>query len=130
MPDIRSVLKPENSMIAGLAVVGLVIANYNLHNGPVATVQATDAWNGTLTTSNKKAGWTSLAMVAGVSLLAKDANIFILGCAAIIAMHSSYIHGIAVSPQLGTMVAGPAAASAYQPAQQQPQQLAAVPGGG
>jgi hypothetical protein len=112
-----SVLKPENSMIAGLAVVGLVIADYNLHNGPVSSVALSPAESGggNLTTSNRKAGWTSLIMVAGISLLAKDANIFILGTAAIIAMHSSYLHSIAVSPALNAIVSGPAAAGAYVP---------------
>jgi hypothetical protein len=113
-----SVLKPENSMIAGLAVVGLVIANYNLHNGPAAAVALSPAESGSgnLSTANKKAGWTSIIMVAGVSLLAKDANIFILGMATVIAMHSSYLHSIAVSPSLGAIVSGPAAAGAYVPA--------------
>jgi hypothetical protein len=113
-----SVLKPENSMVAGLAVIGLVIANYNLHNGPVSSValSAPEGGSGVLTTSNKKAGFTSLTMVAGISLLAKDGNVFILGCAAIIAMHSSYLHSIAVSPSVNAMVTGPAAAGAYVPA--------------
>jgi len=114
-----SILKPENSMIAGMAVVGLVIANYNLHNGSASQVALSPAegqGGGNLTTSNKKAGWTSIAMVAGISLLAKDANIFILGMAAVIAMHSSYLHSIAVSPSVGAIVSGPAAAGAYVPA--------------
>jgi hypothetical protein len=104
-----SVLKPENSMIAGLAVVGLVIANYNLHNGAVASVALSPAesGSGTLTTSNRKAGWSSLVMIAGISLLAKDGNIFILGAAAVIAMHSSYLHSIAVSPAVNAIVSGP-----------------------
>jgi hypothetical protein len=112
-----SVLKPENSVIAGLAVVGLVIANYNLEVGSMASVALSPAENGSgnLTTAAKKSGWTSIIMVAGVSLLAKDANIFILGMAAVIAMHSSVLHSIATSPQLGQIVAGPAAAGAYVP---------------
>lgn len=116
MAEIRSILKPENSLVAGLAVVGLVVANYNLHNGSAAGCAATDAWNPTLVTSNKKAGYSSLVMVAGLSLIAKDANIFILGCAAILGMHSSYLHSIAVHPQTGQLVA-PTGASAYAPAQ-------------
>jgi hypothetical protein len=111
-----SVFKPENSMVAGLAVVGLVIADYNLHNGTATSVQAADAWHPTLTASNKKAGWSSLALVAGISLLARDANVFILGCAAILAMHSSYIHSIAVHPDTGQIIA-PNPSAAYQPAQ-------------
>ena len=43
-----SYLKPENSIIAGMATVGLVIANYNLHNGSAAEASNTCSWtNGT-----------------------------------------------------------------------------------
>ena len=118
MAEIKSILKPENSLVAGMAVVGLVVANYNLHNGSAAGASASPSWEPNLSTSNKKAGWSSLAMVAGVALLAKDANIFILGMATIIAMHTSYIHAIAVQPDLGKMVSpanGASAAAAYAP---------------
>ena len=96
--DIKSYLTPENSIVAGLATVALVIGNYNLHNGSAAQAHMTEPNHPALTSSNKKAGWTSLVMVAGISLVARDANIFILGCAAIIVMHSSYMHSIAVNP--------------------------------
>jgi len=115
MVDMKSVLKPENSMVAGLAVIGLVIATYNLHNGTAGEVAATSAWHPSTVTTNKKAGWTSMVLVCGVSLLAKDVNIFILGCSTIIAMHVSYIHAIAVHPATGQMV-GAAQSSAYLPA--------------
>jgi hypothetical protein len=116
MTDLKSRLSPENSMVAGIAVIGLVIANYNLHNGSIAAVQATDAWHPALGTSNKKSGYSSLVLVAGISLLAKDPNIFILGMAAIVAMHSSMIHAIAVEPAQNQMVA-PNTGTAYEPAQ-------------
>jgi hypothetical protein len=111
-----SVLKPEGSMIAGLAVVGLVIANYNLQNGSASSVALSPANDATLTTTNKKAGWTAIVMVSGVALLARDANVFILGMAAVIAMHSSYLHSIATSPSVNAIVSGPETAGAYVPA--------------
>jgi hypothetical protein len=119
-----SILKPENSLVAGMAVVGLVIANYNLHNGSVAGAAASDAWDTRLVSSNQKAGWTSLVAVSGIALIAKDANIFILGCAAIIAMHSSALHAIAVHPQTGQLQA-PNPATAYEPASDQLSSVAA-----
>jgi hypothetical protein len=112
----KSVLKPENSMIAGLAVVGLVIANYNLHNGSGVSVRATEANNSLTKSANNSAGWSSLVMVAGISLLAKDPNIAILGFSAIIAMHSTYLEHIAVSPDVNTVINAPGP-EAYQPAQ-------------
>ena len=111
LTGITSRLKPENSIIAGMATVALVVAVYNLHNGSAASASNTPAWSTDLTSSTKKAGYISLIMVGGISLVAKDANVFILGCAAIVAMHSTYIHAIATSPNTGTLVAGAAAAS-------------------
>jgi hypothetical protein len=112
--DITSYLKPENSIVAGLAVVALVIANYNLHGGTVAQASMTEANSTHMQTSTKKAGYTSLLMVAGIALISRDANVFILGSAAIIAMHSSYLHAIAVNPATGTLVpAGGTAAPLY-----------------
>jgi hypothetical protein len=109
-----SILKPENSFIAGFAVVGLVIANYNLHNGTGIGVRATDAHHPLVKQANNTAGWSSLILVSGASLLAKDANIFILGSIAIIVMHSSFLEHIAASPDTGMVVApGP---QDYRPA--------------
>lgn len=115
MAEIKSVLKPENSMIAGLAVVGLVIANYNIHNGSGVSVRATDANHPVTQSANNSAGWSSFILVAGASLLAKDANIMILGSAAIIAMHSTFLEHIAVSPD-NVFVQAPSA-NDYLPAQ-------------
>jgi hypothetical protein len=110
-----SILKPENSIIAGLAVVGLVIANYNLHNGTGASVRATDANHPVTMMSNNTAGWSSLILVAGASLLAKDANIFILGSIAVVVMHSAYLEHLAVDP--GSGLVAPSGPGDYAPAQ-------------
>jgi hypothetical protein len=107
----KSYLKPENSIIAGMATVGLVLANYNLHNGSAAQASNTAPMNPDLLSSTKKAGYTSLLLVAGISLIAHDPNVFILGCAAIIAMHSTYIHAIATQPNTGTIAAAAGAAA-------------------
>jgi len=110
-----SILKPENSLIAGFAVVGLVIANYNLHNGTGVGVRATQANHPLTKQANNTAGWSSLILVFGASLLAKDANIAILGLAAVIVMHSAFLEHIAADSETGQVTAaGPAA---YLPAQ-------------
>jgi hypothetical protein len=111
------ILKPENSVIAGLAVIGLVIATYNLNVGTTAAVGMTPAWDPNVMSSSKKAGWEALALVAGVSLLARDPNIVILGGAAILAMHTGTIHAMAVHPQTGQIVPQSPTAAAYAPAQ-------------
>ena len=111
---IKSVLKPENSIIAGVATIALVAGVYQLDVGPVSQVHASDAGHGANTAGIKKAGYTSLIMVAGISLIARDPNIVILGGAAIIALHAHYRHANLVNPNTNMVEApGPAA---YVPA--------------
>ena len=108
----KSVLKPENSIVAGLATVALVAAVYQLDAGSVSQVHASDAYHGANTAGIKKAGYTSLIMVAGISLLARDPNIVILGGAAIVAFHAHYRHANMVNQQTNMVEApGP---QAYQ----------------
>lgn len=113
--SIQSVLRPEGSIVAGLATVALVYSVYQLNVGDVASAAATDAHHPLLESSRKKAGWTSLALVAGVALLAKDPNIVILGGAAVVGMEASYRHAIMQDPNTGIIVAPPA--KRYQPAE-------------
>jgi hypothetical protein len=109
---IKSIFKPEDSVVAGLATVGLVAAVYQLDAGSVSQVHASDSYHPSNTSGIKKAGYTSLIMVAGISLLARDPNIVILGGAAIIAFHAHYRHANMVNPGTGQMEAP--GASAYQ----------------
>lgn len=112
----KSILKPDNSAIAGIAVVGLVYAVYTLNMGSNAAAQATDANHPVLDSSRKKAGLTSLAMVAAITLITKDANVGILGGGAIIAMELSARHAIMAHPQSGQLV-NPNPNAAYAPAE-------------
>jgi|SRR6185437_6688162 len=104
----------EGSLVLGLAVIGAVYAVYQLNVGPVSGVQMSPANHPALDTSRKKAGYTSLAMVAGLGLLARDPNVVILGGSAIIAMEASYRHAIMAHPQSGQII--PPTLAAYEPA--------------
>lgn len=111
----RSILKPPDSLVMAAATVGLVMAVYNGGVGSMAVAQATDAHDVNLMGAKRKAGWTALAIVAGVTLLAKDANIAILGGAAIIAEEAGYIHAIHSNSTTGQLEHP--GKSAYEPAQ-------------
>lgn len=115
MAGFKSVLKPENSVIAGIATMGAVYGIYQLNAGPVASVVMTEPNHPAVTSSRKKAGWTSVIFVAGLSLIARDANIAILGGATIIAMELSYRHAIMAHPETGQMIVP--ARTAYAPAE-------------
>lgn len=110
----KSYLKPEGSIIAGLAVMGSVFAIYQLNLGSVAQVHMTDANHPAVETSRKKAGYKAAILVAGIGLIAKDTNIIILGSATIIAMELSYRHAIMAHPETGVMQ--PPGSSTYEPA--------------
>lgn len=114
MVAFKSYLKPENSIIAGVAVMGAVFATYQLNVGTIAAVHMTDANHPAVETSRKKAGYTAFIMVAGIGLISRDANIIILGSATIIAMELQYRHAIMAHPQSGIMQ--PPTSAVYEPA--------------
>lgn len=113
--NFRSILKPEGSVVAGLSVVGLVYATYQLDVGSVSSAYATDANHPALESSRRKAGYTAFLAVAGLTLITKDANVGILGFSSIVAMELHYRHAIMASPVTGRIV--PPNPGQYQPAQ-------------
>lgn len=112
--EFRSYLKPEGSLVAGIAVMGAVFSIYQLSLGSTAQVQMTDANHPVAETSRKKAGYEAAILVAGIGLIAKDANVLILGSATIIAMELSYRQAIMAHPETGKMV--PPGEATYAPA--------------
>jgi hypothetical protein len=112
----KSVLKPEGSIMAGIATVGAVYGIYQLNVGPVSQAQATPANHPVLETSRKKAGFTALIFVSALTLIARDANIGILGGGTIIAMELAYRHGIMASPETGK-IQNPNPSAAFEPAE-------------
>jgi hypothetical protein len=113
--DIRSRLKPEGSLTAGIATMGLVYSIYQLNVGPVSSAQASDANHPINESTRKKAGYTSFVAVSGIALLSKDMNVGILGFASIVAMECTYRHAIMSDPITGRIQ--PPAGTAYSPAQ-------------
>lgn len=114
--SLKSILKPESSVVAGLATVGAVYGIYQLSLGNVSQTHATDANHPVLEVSRKKAGMTALVLVAALTLLTKDMNVGILGGGTIIAMELSYRHGIMANPQSG-QIENPNPVAAYEPAE-------------
>lgn len=112
----KSILKPDASTMAGLATIGTVFALYQLNVGTVAQATATDANHPVLNASRKKAGYTSLAVVAALTLITRDANVGILGAGTICAMEMSYRLGIMANPQ-SMQIENPNPHAAYSPAE-------------
>lgn len=114
--NLKSVLKPEGSTMAGIATVVAVYGVYQLGVGPVSQAQATEPNHPVLASTRRKSGYTALALVASLFLITKDANLAILGGGTIIFMEINYRHAIMADPQSGKMQ-NPNPATAYEPAE-------------
>lgn len=110
----KSVLKPEGSMMAGIATGALVYGIYNMNMGNLATIHATPAGDGNARAARKKAAIESVAAVAAISLLARDANIFILGGGITILLDWHARHAVESHPDTGQLADN----SGYVPAEQ------------
>jgi hypothetical protein len=113
-------LAPEASILGGLAVAGVVVGIHQVAKPSQADIQALPAGTPDIDRANKTATWLSVLAVSGVSLMARDPGIFILGAAATIGMklwsdHSNFtesVMGRYLSPSeamsAGTQATGPA----------------------
>jgi hypothetical protein len=113
---LKSILNPSASVTAGVATIAAVFGIYQLNVGNVSVAQATDANHPALDISRRKAGYTSLVLVAALVLVTKDANIGILGGGTIIAMELNTRHAIMAHPETGRLI-NPNAIPAYEPAE-------------
>jgi hypothetical protein len=101
----KSILKPQESIVSGIATGVLVYAVYERALPNAATMHATKANDKNIEAGRKKASWTAAGVVAAISLLTRDANVFILGGAVLIALDAQARHANATSPTTGQLVA-------------------------
>lgn len=105
-------LKPEASIGTGLAVAGVVYAIHSNFTPTQADIQALPAGNKDVDTSERKATWLSVGVVSGISLLAKDPTIFVIGAAATVAMALFTRHANWSETATGLLDPGPAQGTA------------------
>jgi hypothetical protein len=116
MPDFlhKSILKPEGSMMAGIATGALVYGIYSMNLGNLATIHTTPSGDGNARAARKKAAIEAVTAVSAISLLAKDVNIFILGGALTVLLDWHSRHAIEAHPDTGQLADN----SGYVPAEQ------------
>ena len=79
-------LRPEFSIMGGLAVATIIYAIHANATPTQADISALPANTPDIDRSERIATWTSAGVVAGISLIAKDPTIFILGSAAAVGL--------------------------------------------
>ena len=100
----KSILKPDGSIVLGLATVIMTYAIYDRALPDAATMSATDANDINIESARKKATWTAAGMLSAITLLTKDVNVFILGGTSLFAFDWHARHSNAANPDTGVLV--------------------------
>ena len=110
-------LKPEVSLPVGVGVATMVYAIHAAATPSRADIRTLPEGNADVDSAERTASWLSAAMVAGISLVARDPVILWFGCGAIVGMAWWTRHANAVVPSLGLAITPSerAAGAAVQP---------------
>jgi hypothetical protein len=110
-------LKPEVSLTVGLAVGALVYGVYSNALPTVADIRVSNESDPDIAAAEQLAAWTSAAVVAGVSLIAKDPTVFVIGGSMVIALSWWHRHANEVNPLSGFASKLGGEAAQYMPEQ-------------
>lgn len=109
-------LRPEVSLPVALATGAVVYGIYSTSLPTSAEARVTMPGNTALEASRRTATWKAAVVVAGISLIARDPTIFIIGGAMVAVEDWTHRHANAVSPQTGKLaVSGQGSATASYP---------------
>jgi len=100
-------LEPSASLTVGLATCAIVYAIHSNFTPSVADMQGLPAGNKDVDGAERKATWLSAGVVAGISLLAKDPTIFVLGSTAAVALAWTSRHATWTESKAGPAVGNP-----------------------
>lgn len=92
-------MKPEVSIGVGLATAAVVYGVYNIAMPTVADVRNAAPNDKDIEAAEKTAAWTAAAVVAGISLIAKDATVFVIGGGMTVILSWWFKHGNQVNPE-------------------------------
>lgn len=101
-----SLLKPDQSVIASVALGTMVIGIYSVALPHAVDVRASAENSGEIGSAEKLAAWTSAGAVAGMSFLLRDPTMFVTGGLMVIALSWWYRHANSVNPSVGKVVGG------------------------
>jgi hypothetical protein len=99
-----SILKPPESVMMGAATAGLIFGVYQFSVPNAADIHASQPNNGAVISGRKKAVWTSVAVLGGITLLTRDRTVFTMGGVMLAALDFHVRHANAVHPDTNHMV--------------------------
>jgi len=92
-------LKPEISLPVGLATAAVVYGIYQNGLPPVVDIRTAPQNHPDVEGAERAAAWTSAVVVAGISLIAKDPTVFVIGGAMVVALSWWHRHANNVNPE-------------------------------
>lgn len=95
--------KEAGSLILAAAVGAMVVGTYQVATPGIANVRVSETNDPDLAKSERGAAWMSAAIVAGVSLIAREPLVFILGSGMIMGLSWWHRHANNVNPQMEAM---------------------------
>lgn len=107
MPAFKSILKPDGSVLMGVATGALVAFVFKTQLPSTAEMHMTAPANDrNLDAGRKKATWTSIGLLSAITLLTRDTGPFVLGGLVTIALDFNARHANASHPVTGQLVSG------------------------
>lgn len=97
-------LSRETSLGVGLATAALVWGVYNSALPSIAETRVNAAADDDLASAERMATWTSAAVVSGISLIAKDPTVFVMGGAMTVVLAWWHRHSNSLNPLTGSAV--------------------------
>lgn len=94
-------LPRQVSIGVGLATAALVWGIYNSALPTIADARVSEPDDRDLSSAERAATWTAAAAVAGVSLIAKDPTVFVLGGSMVVVLAWWHRHSNMYNPSLG-----------------------------
>lgn len=108
---LKSILKPESSVVTGLAEAAAVIAIYQTSLPNVTDVRTAPPYNGDVEGARRRAAWKAGAILGLIFLITHDLNSFMIGGATLGVIDLHYKHANAVHPATGKVDGAAAPAS-------------------
>lgn len=102
-----SLIKPEMSLSASLAVMALDFSIFQMHMPKTADIKSSAPHNQAIDSSRKLATWSAIAASGALSLMVRDPNIFIFGGGFAVALDWYFRHANATNPLTGQVTLPP-----------------------
>jgi hypothetical protein len=102
----KSILKPDTSVMLGLANGGIIVAIYNGTLPTAATIRTADPEDNDIEGARKAAAWTSAAVLGFMFLLTRDRNSFLIGGLVLGGIDLIVKHANGLNPVSGKLESG------------------------